>query len=226
MLLLPLVHKGICVGVLKIMRKVACKFSSDDIELLKLMSNLIGSMMYFSTHDRGVEEILFNATHDSLTRLANRTLFVNSLRDNLRRRLAANEGVGILMMDLDGFKQINDNYGHLAGDAVLVEFSRRVCESVRASDVVSRLGGDEFAVILGCVELDGGMHRAIDRIQDSLEEPFVWEGKAIDIHASIGGALHPVDGSTRETLIGLADRRMYEMKWDRQKGNSSLLLSD
>ena len=159
------------------------------------------------------EELEFQASHDVLTGLLNRHL----LTDRIAHAIAGNERdvthVGVLYVDLDRFKAVNDTLGHEAGDAVLVETARRLEGSVRAGDTVARLGGDEFAVL--CERLDdaAALVAVADRIVESLGRPFdLREGTAV-VSASVGIVLANVDpGADSDTLLRDADAAMYRAK--------------
>ena len=116
------------------------------------------------------------------------------------------------MIDMDGLKTVNDCYGHRAGDALIKEFAKRSKTCARATDTVARLGGDEFAMILSPVDLPDGVDAAIGRIQSALEAPFHFEDRIYQLHASIGSAQFPDDSGEIESLLELADQRMYAIK--------------
>jgi diguanylate cyclase (GGDEF)-like protein/PAS domain S-box-containing protein len=152
------------------------------------------------------------ALHDGLTGLANRTL----LRDHIGHALEARRRVGarvaVAVIDLDGFKEINDSLGHAAGDEMLVGVSRRLESAVRSSDTVARLGGDEFGVLLPQVIGSDDVARAIERIKAAIEDPITLHGLSLSLEASIGAALYPDDGEDVETLLRCADWAMYYAK--------------
>lgn len=216
MIVLPLRYKEATVGVLKAMAAQPGHFSDHDIELLQLLSDLVGAAMYFATPDDS-GDIYHMATHDHLTGLANRALFMDRLRLHLAQRLQRSQGVGVLMIDMDGLKQVNDTFGHRTGDAVIREFAERSRACARASDTVARLGGDEFAVILNPVDVPDGIDAAVERIQSALEAPFAFEDRTHSLAASIGAAHFPGDGHEIDRLLDLADQRMYADKRKRKK---------
>jgi diguanylate cyclase (GGDEF)-like protein len=173
---------------------------------------------------RREEELAHSALHDPLTGLANRRLIDAHLDVALARAHRGEHSVGVLFLDLDGFKQVNDEHGHKAGDAVLTEFAERLARAVRASDpvgrasdpatLVSRPGGDEFMVILSDLPSDPGPSIAVvvERIRSALDEPFdLGEVKAV-IGASIGAAEYPLDGRDAQTLIDRANGMMRSAK--------------
>jgi diguanylate cyclase (GGDEF)-like protein/PAS domain S-box-containing protein len=148
------------------------------------------------------------AVHDPLTGLANRTL----LRDRLEHALARSEreggATGVLFVDLDNFKQVNDAHGHAAGDEVLTELGRRLAAAVRPADTVARLGGDEFVVV--CEQIDRDMALGLGRrLQEAIELPLTVRGAPFRLAASIGIALGHGDG---DALVANADAAAYRAK--------------
>ena len=152
------------------------------------------------------------ALHDALTGLANRTLFRNRIEHAVKAMRRTDARAAVLVIDLDGFKEINDSLGHAAGDDLLVELGRRLEAALRTSDTVARLGGDEFGVLLPHASVLDDVLRAVERMQAAIEEPIVLRGMSLSLEASIGIALYPDDGKDVETLLGCADGAMYHAK--------------
>ncbi|MCC6438147.1 MAG: EAL domain-containing protein [Acidimicrobiales bacterium] len=150
------------------------------------------------------------ARTDELTGLPNRRAFLEQLDLELSG-LAAGRPVSVLLMDLDGFKEINDTLGHHSGDQLLVEVGRILRGELRTSDVVARLGGDEFAVLLDDADLDGAL-TAAGTLRAALEAPITVGGLAVAVHISIGIASAPTHGSDAVSLLRFADIAMYEAK--------------
>lgn len=157
-------------------------------------------------------ELLQLANYDKLTGLPNRTLFLDRLEQLRQQAWRANSYFALLFIDLDGFKAVNDELGHDAGDELLVEVARRLADRVRTSDTVARLGGDEFTVILSLLRQPTDASRLAESLIGQLEEPFAIKGRPVQISASIGISIFPHDGSTSETLLTKADRAMYLVK--------------
>ncbi len=155
------------------------------------------------------------ALHDSLTGLANRTLFRSRIAQAVKVERSPGLGAAVLVIDLDGFKEVNDSLGHAAGDDLLMELGRRLCASVRVSDTVARLGGDEFGVLLPYASVSHDVRRAVERMHSAIEEPIALQGLSLSLQASIGVALYPDDGKDVETLLRCADAAMYHAKADR-----------
>jgi diguanylate cyclase (GGDEF)-like protein len=151
------------------------------------------------------------AFHDSLTGVANRALFDDRLEHAVARTNRSQQSLAILFLDLDGFKSVNDELGHAAGDAVLVEVARRLQACLRVTDTLARFGGDEFAILIegeGAAETLGT--RA--RIEGALREPFVIGPQTVGIVASIGIAVSDSGGADAVALLASADAAMYEVK--------------
>ena len=151
------------------------------------------------------------AYHDPLTELPNRSLFWDRLRVEIARAERDGTGVCVCMLDLDGFKSVNDDLGHEAGDRMLAEAAARMGAAIRKSDTVARLGGDEFAVIAP-VDSPAGVEEVQSRLRACFHEPFDLGTVSRASRASIGHAVFPGDGADMEALLAMADRRMYKEK--------------
>jgi len=211
MIIIPLKHKGVTVGVLKAMSTQPNKFKQGNITLLGMLSEVVAAAMYFSAKYDS-DSLFIKATHDGMTGLANRALFMDRLRNATARSAREQSPSGVLMIDMDGLKQINDTHGHRIGDAVIIEFSNRLKKATRTTDTTARLGGDEFAVILSPLEHLDGVDIAIQRINNEITSPFVFEDRLYQLNASIGCALIPKDGNEPDKVLEVADHRMYAVK--------------
>src|ERR1700731_3300038 len=152
------------------------------------------------------------ALHDGLTDLPNRTLMFDRLRQAILVSKREHQPLALLMMDLDGFKEINDTFGHHGGDEVLRHVATRLKAQLRESDTVARLGGDEFAIILPGVPDEATAGATATRILHALQEPLIIEGEALEIRASIGIVLFPRHAEDADTLLRRGDAAMYEAK--------------
>ncbi len=161
------------------------------------------------------------ARHDVLTGLANRRQFVERLQSELTRRDRGGSSVALIYIDLDGFKQVNDQHGHGVGDALLRHLSERMRRAVRPTDLVARLGGDEFAIVCSDPEIANTAMHVVERVHAKLSQPFEVKGIRVQLGASIGIALDQEAGD--DQLIELADRAMYQAK---QRGKGGWVLSD
>ncbi len=160
------------------------------------------------------QRVTYLAYHDSLTDLPNRALFQDRLQQAILRSHRDERGLTLLLIDLDGFKEVNDALGHAAGDQVLQEVALRLRGALRASDTVARLGGDEFAVLLPATDVNRA-ELAARKVLHDLEHPFVADGRPLMISASIGVAGVPWHAASGEELLRKADSAMYIAKNDR-----------
>jgi diguanylate cyclase (GGDEF)-like protein len=150
----------------------------------------------------------FQSRHDPLTRLPNRLEFENVLSATVIQQA---KPLAVMFIDLDGFKQVNDLYGHKVGDALLKQVSLRIGSCIRPSDTLARLGGDEFTIVLPAIEREEAAALA-DRILASLRKRFLVDGHSLDLSASVGIGLCPDHGRDASTLLRLADIAMYQSK--------------
>jgi diguanylate cyclase (GGDEF)-like protein/PAS domain S-box-containing protein len=165
------------------------------------------------TERRSLEDQLTHqALHDPLTKLANRVLFRNRVEHALTRAGRNNAEVGVLFLDLDNFKTVNDTLGHAAGDALLISVAERLQGCLRVSDTASRLGGDEFAVLIEDTSGTEGGILVAERIREVLRTPIVISGREVWVGASIGIATSSAQKETPEDLLRNADVAMYMAK--------------
>ncbi len=158
------------------------------------------------------DELIHHATHDALTRLPNRVLLEDRIRQDIERARHFKRHVAVMYIDLDQFKRINDTLGHKAGDRLLSMCADRLRMSLRQGDTVGRLGGDEFLVILPDLTEPNDAHGLASRILDDFNRPFEVEGRELFSTVSIGVAMFPNDGSETETLLKNADTALYRAK--------------
>lgn len=158
------------------------------------------------------EQITYLAHHDTLTALPNRILFYDRLNQIITRGRREKELSAVLFLDLDGFKLINDTFGHDVGDALLREAAKRIVACVRESDTVARMGGDEFTVILCNARTPDSIKRVASKIIETIARPFVLNGKECSVSVSIGISLYPDNGETAAQLVKIADTAMYLAK--------------
>ncbi len=230
MVFLPLEFEERIIGVLTLQSGRRHQYDGEKMDILRLLSPYIAIALEnaskLQTIERlnqaleqekrqlqlAYEQIAHMANHDTLTELPNRRLFAELVREHLalaRRRSAV---FGLLYIDLNNFKPINDTFGHEAGDRVLISIAERLRATVRESDTVSRIGGDEFVLVVhevGCAE-DA---KAIgDKVLMAIREPIDVGGQVCRIDASIGVSLYPEHGEDYEALLNAADAAMYRVK--------------
>ncbi|MEH2255616.1 CHASE2 domain-containing protein [Nostoc sp.] len=158
------------------------------------------------------DHLRYLAYHDPLTSLYNRKFFVEQLYESLHWAQHNNLLLGLLFIDLDGFKQVNDTLGHEIGDRLLITIAGRLSNCLRASDTVSRLGGDEFTVILRAIPNVQIAAKVAEKILNSITKPIVLDGYPIRVTASIGISVYPYNSQDSETLMKQADTAMYRAK--------------
>jgi diguanylate cyclase (GGDEF)-like protein len=161
---------------------------------------------------RGLAEARREAATDDLTSLPNRRAFMRRVHEAIRVARVTGGGLTVLMMDLDNFKELNDTLGHSAGDALLRLIGPRIKRALRSPDVVARLGGDEFAILLEPQADEAGVVVVAQKILFALREPFVVQGLALRLTASLGIASYPAHAQDEEKLLSRADIAMYEAK--------------
>jgi diguanylate cyclase (GGDEF)-like protein/PAS domain S-box-containing protein len=154
----------------------------------------------------------YQALHDTLTGLPNRALFHDRVRHALLTAEREGNGVALLMMDLDRFKEVNDTLGHHAGDLLLQELAARLQQTLRATDTIARLGGDEFGLILPGLIDPADVVMLLEKISRALDPPMILGGLPLSIEASIGVAMSPGNGTDPESLLRFADVAMYTAK--------------
>ncbi len=173
---------------------------------------------------RDDEIIRLMAFHDPLTGLPNRRLFEIELSRWLSHAQRSGEPLAVVILDLDRFKQVNDNLGHAAGDNLLVEMARRFQSAVRTADFVARLGGDEFMMILPGVSNHRTLLPVASSLFEACDRPISLGGVEIRIGVSVGVSIFPWDGSDINTLMKKADLALYQSK--RKNGNTFTCFSD
>lgn len=159
------------------------------------------------------EKIIKNmAYHDALTGLPNRVLLNDRIDMALAHARRHKNMLGVLYIDFDGFKPINDTLGHAVGDLVLQKMSNRFLEALRSEDTVARLGGDEFVVILSDISCQADAGKLAQKLLENARQPIVVNKKNLSITLSIGVAMFPDDGDNAPTLLKRADEALYMSK--------------
>jgi diguanylate cyclase (GGDEF)-like protein len=209
MLVAPLVYSGTTIGVLKIASPEPNGFAARDKKVLELMTGLIGAAIYKAAD---ANDLYHRATHDPLTGISNRAMFYDRLRQGLALAARRAGQLGIINLDMDGLKPINDNFGHRAGDAAIRELAARLKRVCRDSDTVARLGGDEFGLVLTEVKDRASVEQHAGRISAEIDLPLAFEGATLKLGASLGLAVYPDDGTDAVALVDKADQAMYAAK--------------
>jgi len=196
-------------GVLNVSSREPRAFTEDEVAFLSAIATLI---IIAVERDRGEQLTRHAALHDPLTGLPNRTLALDRLDQALARRRRDRIDLAVFVLDVDGFKLINDSLGHAAGDEVLLELAPRLSAALRTTDTVARLGGDEFVVI--CPDVDGprGATDVAKRLGTAVTRPLQLSSGEHFFTVSIGGTLAATKADTPESLVGDADAAMYRAK--------------
>ncbi|MCW9025751.1 MAG: EAL domain-containing protein, partial [Thiovulaceae bacterium] len=181
--------------------------------ILKLYSGFMSSEMQRYSVEQRTDDLKSIAYYDPLTKLPNRLLITDRIRRAIANQKKDKKIVAICLMDLDGFKDVNDSLGHDAGDYVLVAVSRRIENIIRPEDTLARLGGDEFVIVLTDIDTSEHAAKVLQRILNSVASQYSYKHKLINsISASIGVSIYPEDDSDDDTLIRHADQAMYKAK--------------
>jgi len=163
-------------------------------------------------HERDIAKAYHLAYHDKLTGLPNRALLLDRLQQGLIRAKRRQTFLALLVLDLDGFKNINDTLGHTAGDSLLKHVAERLQSCIRRGDTVCRYGGDEFVLLLPEVEDQNHALDVAQKIGARLARPYLVQDNSIAVPASIGVAVYPIDAKCLDELISQADVAMYRAK--------------
>lgn len=160
-------------------------------------------------HQQHLEQMAY---HDPLTQLPNRALLVDRMQQAIARAHRSGELLAVCYFDLDGFKPVNDHFGHEAGDQLLIKLARRVRDCLRESDTIARLGGDEFVVLLCGLQIEGEVQQTLERLLAAINVPFVLADGPVRLSASLGYTIYPQDNSEADLLLRHADHAMYQAK--------------
>lgn len=212
--------EAVAVGALRVgAQECVHKASTPAQQVPRLLRFAMERQRHLVALDTARMAAAHRATHDSLTGLANRGLFLDHLDRALAFGARYGRKTGLLFVDLDGFKLVNDSLGHAVGDRLLVEVAQRLLSTVRRSDAVARLGGDEFVVLLPDVNSRLDVAHVRDMILACLQAPIeLGDGRGERVSASVGGAMSPLDGATAQELLDAADVAMYRDKYARRRG--------
>jgi diguanylate cyclase (GGDEF)-like protein len=181
-----------------------------DYGIYLLISILVGFAAYI------ISNYYMSRIHSAKTDPLTETLIRSEFRKYVHNTLKHQKTCALLVLDMDHFKSINDTYGHLAGDEVLIHAALEMQRSIRHGDLVSRVGGDEYMILLHNIETEEQVLAAISRIRKAAEQEVIFGKNHIQPELSIGYALSPEEGDVFETLYQLADKRMYQDKLKRR----------
>jgi len=218
-LVYPLNFEDRCLGVISLYTSQGVRFTDDHVRVMEIVSKQAATAIYNASR---FEETQEDAFRDPLTNLPNSRWLYSYLEQELGKAIRFDHPLAILGMDLDGFKGINDHYGHPTGDRMLVEVARILRTSFRVSDAVIRHAGDEFVAIMLQVSAEEAtlMARRVQTIVDEFQLE-VWPGRYARAGISIGIASYPADGNSLDVLMAKADQEMYRDKEMRAKASRS-----
>lgn len=208
----PMTNTASFTGVLYAADAQPLRFGDGELAFLQQVANVLAAAI---GRDASQQRIIHQATHDALTGLPNRGMLRAALEETVANALLASRTTGLLLLDLDGFKDVNDSLGHAAGDIVLEQLAKRLRVAAGEGALVARLGGDEFAVCFDGPATGGRLELVAAGLTESLTEPFDADGVDVTLSASIGLVLAPDHGTDASTLLRHADVAMYRAKADR-----------
>ena len=188
-----------------------------DVELLlekleKAAQNLQNKLDAEELRERKLKELYTLAHYDNLTNIPNRYLFNIKFDEAISRANRRDSAFTLLFVDLDNFKQINDTYGHAAGDAVLQSVANNIKSVIRLEDTLARISGDEFALIIEDEDNTDYIRNLSQKIQEAVSQPIEFQNKTLRITCSIGSSRYPHDSTSKDELLHLADIAMYKFK--------------
>jgi diguanylate cyclase (GGDEF)-like protein len=218
LVVVPIVARDVFLGTLTVSVAERPERLRCDDELVQRLTGVAALAATAIQNGQLVDKLRHKASHDGLTGLLNRVGFRQQIDRTLGSVSPEDGQVGLLFVDLDDFKHVNDAYGHEAGDELIRKAAARLDAIARGSDQVARLGGDEFAVILADVNEGDQVRAAERRVRSAFLEPFELGDIAVSITASVGGGIWPEDGRTVKELVRHADAAMYA---DKAKGGHS-----
>jgi diguanylate cyclase (GGDEF)-like protein len=199
--------------------KLSCDAFAKELELRVALQRVDALRAHEAALERRIEKLeralskaRESAFYDELTGLPNRRLLLSRFKRAVARGMRRGHSVAMLLLDLDGFKLINDVFGHAAGDIVLRQVAIRLNACLRASDTACRYGGDEFMTLLPDLEDEGNAIGAASKIRAHLAPPYRFRGMALNVTVSIGMAMYPIDGKEYGELARRADQAMYREK--------------
>lgn len=221
----PMWSGGRLLGTLNVSSSEQHRFDADEVQFITLLADQASLAVEWLQVHRQLRDanaaLARAATHDALTGLPNRVLFQERLAQALARAERRDDRVGVLFIDLDDFKAVNDRLGHDLGDRLLQAVAERLRQAIRTGDLVARMGGDEFTVVLEDLRDEVEAAQAVERIRSAIERPLVLAGHPILPRASIGMTVEPAKQTTAERLLRQADLSMYHVKSGRRTARLS-----
>jgi diguanylate cyclase (GGDEF)-like protein len=224
---IPLLHQGAWLGALDLYRTTPGTLTPEELAEAQILATVVSAYLVNAEHRAELRELNEQmreaANRDPLTGLPNRSLLMAQLEQALTRTRDTGRPVGLLFVDLDGFKAVNDDHGHDSGDELLIEVAHRLQQVVRPADTLARLAGDEFVML--CAELEAPHHAdaVVARIQRQFETPFEFAHATVQIRVSVGVAFSGPLSDSPALLLRNADRDLYRKKRERRRGRRHIL---
>ncbi|WP_164983971.1 sensor domain-containing diguanylate cyclase [Cellulomonas endophytica] len=211
---IPLLARGHVWGALDVYRASAGSFDETFLRTAQALADVAVAYVVMA-HDRDQaraahQVAAHSATHDPLTGLGNRALLFAQLEQAITA--ASGSGIGVLFIDLDNFKSVNDQHGHLVGDQLLIEVARRVAGALRPTDILARYAGDEFVALCPDLPTPATLAQLQQQVQQALAAPLTLNDTELDVSASIGAAVLDPTMNSADNLLRAADQAMYEAK--------------
>jgi diguanylate cyclase (GGDEF)-like protein len=211
----PMRSDGAVLAAVDLYRESPGELSADDLSAAQVLADVVATFV-INARERSEREATSAhlrriAHHDPLTRLPNRALLQDRLEQAARRRARSGRPFAVVFLDLDGFKPINDQYGHAAGDELLVAIAGRLRGVLRPADTLARLGGDEFVILTEELD-DQGADRLVARVASQFADPFELTGATVVAQASVGVAITGQGRESPAALLRAADEAMYAQK--------------
>lgn len=216
---IPIVSNGVVHGFLgfEFIHQVK-KIKVDHMDALKIFSNLLADALQKTKTEYEINQLAY---YDYLTKLPNRTLFQEQVKQSIYLSNRTGNLVGVIFIDLDSFKNVNDTMGHEGGDDLLIQVAQRLVKCVGKKDTVSRIGGDEFLILINQLEKDSDILQIAENMIEQFNNPFIFNGQKFFITASAGISIYPQDGVDSQSLIKSADIAMYYAK---EKGKNQFVM--
>lgn len=217
-IVIPIEYQGSVLGLIGLEAQEENKWRDDHTDVMKILANICAEALAKIETEIKIKQMAY---FDHLTNLPNRTLFMDRITQAIHQAKRTGRMLGVIFLDLDDFKNVNDTMGHQGGDELLCNIAQKLLTTVRKADTVSRFGGDEFLIMVSDIRSLSDVVHITEGLMEHFNEPFVIKGQEFFITASAGVTMYPIDGEDPEKLIKNADIAMYKAK---EKGKNQYVL--